>query len=150
MNITVTEAKAADYDAWASLYRGYADFYQVAVNDDILQQVWGWIMDPAQAFYCHVACDENGELIGLIHYRAMASPLRGKMVGFLDDLFVAPKARRQGVAQALLYELKQQAQSHDWPFVRWITAEDNHRARALYERLADKTQWLTYQLNASC
>jgi hypothetical protein len=41
-----------------------------------------------------------------MHCREMPSPLRGKYVGFLDDLFVAPHARGQGVVEALYDALR--------------------------------------------
>ena len=40
------------------------------------------------------------------------------------------------------------AAAEDWPVVRWITAADNDRARAAYERVATRTSWVTYQLDA--
>ena len=30
--------------------------------------------------------------------------------------------------------------------VRWITAEDNYRARGLYDKVAQRTSWLTYDM----
>ena len=33
-----------------------------------------------------------------------------------------------------------------WTVIRWITAEDNYRARGLYDRVADKTKWATYDI----
>jgi hypothetical protein len=30
--------------------------------------------------------------------------------------------------------------------VRWITAADNARARGLYDKVAQSTQWVTYDL----
>jgi hypothetical protein len=30
--------------------------------------------------------------------------------------------------------------------IRWITREDNYRARAVYDRIATKTNWTTYDL----
>ena len=30
--------------------------------------------------------------------------------------------------------------------IRWITAEDNYRGRAVYDRVAVKTKWLTYEI----
>ncbi|WP_238377070.1 hypothetical protein [Neptunomonas antarctica] len=35
---------------------------------------------------------------------------------------------------------------YGWPLVRWITAENNYRARSVYDKLATKTHWQTYQL----
>jgi hypothetical protein len=30
--------------------------------------------------------------------------------------------------------------------IRWITADDNYRARAVYDRVATRTKWVTYDL----
>ena len=32
----------ADKERWQSLYRGYADFYQMPMNEEILESVWYW------------------------------------------------------------------------------------------------------------
>jgi ribosomal protein S18 acetylase RimI-like enzyme len=88
----------------------------------------------------------DGRLIGLAHFRPFARPLSATTGGFLDDLFVAPEARGSGAAEALLAELKAIAGQRGWSVVRWITAEDNARARALYDRVATQTQWVTYDL----
>jgi len=81
-----------------------------------------------------------------MHCREMPSPLRGARVGFLDDLFVAPDARGQGVVEALYDALRELGRAQGWPFIRWITAEDNARARAVYDKLSAKTHWVTYQM----
>ncbi len=33
--------------------------------------------------------------------------------------------------------------------VQWVTAEDNHRAQALYNTLATRTNWVTYEAEPS-
>lgn len=146
MKPTVKNTSQQDRAQWQSLYHGYAAFYQVPMNDEILETVWGWIHDESNAFFGLIAKDEDGRALGLMHCREMASPLRGAQVGFLDDLFVAPDARGQGVVEALYESLGDLARKRDWPFVRWITAEDNDRARAVYDRVAEKTGWVTYQM----
>ena len=30
--------------------------------------------------------------------------------------------------------------------VRWITADDNYRGRAVYDRVATRTMWITYDI----
>ncbi len=136
-----------DKEKWQALYRGYADFYQMPINVGILDTLWRWIHDEQNPFYCIVAKDGAGYLLGFMHFRAMPSPLRGAMVGFLDDLFVTPTARGTGVVNALYSELEIQGREKGWPFIRWITAENNYRARAVYDQISNKTSWLTYQLD---
>ena len=145
MEIVVGELSLQDKAQWQALYRGYAEFYQVPMNQKILDTVWSWIFDKNNAFYALVAKDDAGQCLGLMHYRAMPSPLRGKMVGFLDDLFIKPTYRGQGIVEALYEGLNDSAAQKGWPFVRWITAENNYRGRGVYDKLSDKTHWVTYQ-----
>ena len=116
------------------------------MTEHILNTVWSWIHDQDKAFYC-VLAKENDHAIGLIHYREMPSPLRGCSVGFLDDLFVLPEHRGSGVVQKLYACLKAEAAKMDWPLVRWITQENNYRGRGVYDKVANKTSWITYQLD---
>jgi hypothetical protein len=46
----------------------------------------------------------------------------------------------------LYQELRNFGKAKGWPFIRWITAEDNYRGRASYDKIAEKTDWLTYQM----
>ncbi len=147
MTIKISALQPTDRDEWEKLYQGYADFYQVPMDKEIMNRVWQWIFDPQNRFFALIAKEEQGYGVGLMHYREMPSPLRGAQVGFLDDLYVDPACRGQGVVDQLFERLKQESQAQGWPFVRWITAEDNYRGRAVYDRLANKTQWQTYQLN---
>jgi len=142
MNIrTLNESDRAE---WEVLYKGYALFYKVPMDSAILDTVWSWIFSD-EAFYCAVAENAEGKLVGLAHYRAMPSPLRGKHVGFLDDLSVSPDCRGQGAVQALFDFLDAQCKNNNWPLMRWITADDNYRGRRVYDQLATRTAWVTYQ-----
>ena len=145
MSIQVRRIEASDRSDWEALYYGYARFYKVEMNAAILDTVWGWIHDDDNPFFGLIACNADGEALGLMHCRQMASPIRGALVGFLDDLFIHPEARGQGVVEALYEALNALGKEQGWPFIRWITAEDNYRGRAVYDRLSDKTHWVTYQ-----
>lgn len=145
--MTVDTPTASDRSAWETLYRGYAQFYNMPMTDETLETVWGWIGDDAMPFWCRLVRNPKGTPVGLMHFRAMPSPLRGRLTGFLDDLFVDPTARGSGAVDALFDDLSAQARQHGWSSVRWITADDNYRARSVYDRLSHKTRWNTYQLD---
>jgi GNAT superfamily N-acetyltransferase len=143
--ITVRAVKAGDRAAWDLLYAGYAAFYKVEQTPAMRDTVWGWLMDAGHSSEALVA-DLDGVLVGLAHFRAFARPLSASTGGFLDDLFVAPDARGSGAAEALIAALKDLGHARGWTVIRWITAEDNYRARGLYDRVADKTKWATYDI----
>ncbi len=135
-----------DRPAWEQLYKGYAAFYNVAQTQAMRDTVWTWLMDPQHETKALVAVGPHNKIIGLAHYRPFARPLSATRGGFLDDLFVDPEARGSGAADALLEGLAQLGRQHNWSVIRWITAEDNYRARAVYDRKADRTKWLTYDI----
>ena len=88
----------------------------------------------------------NGNIVGLAHYRRMPSPLRGQDIGFLDDLFVDPEYRGQKIGEKLINKMKEISKSKGWNLVRWITRNDNVRAKTLYDRVSEKTTWDVYEL----
>ena len=136
----------SDKDKWSELYYGYAGFYEMEMNQGILDTVWSWIHSSEVKFYSIGVKSSENELIGFMHYREMPSPLRGKLVGFLDDLFVQPDYRGTGAVQLLFGELKIQSKKNDWPYVRWITATDNSRARKVYNQISKPIDFVTYQM----
>ena len=146
MSIHISEPTLKDKAQWETLYYGYATFYKVTMNQEILDNVWAWIMDVDHGFYGLLAKDETSQCVCFMLYRAMPSPLRGKMVGFLDDLFVEPKCRGNGVVEALYEALNRSAKDKGWPFMRWITADNNYRGRGVYDKLSQRTHWITYQM----
>lgn len=147
-NITVRPVVAGDREAWERLYRGYRDFYLKPHDPRVLTTVWGWLMDPQHHTRGLVAvCD--GELIGLGHYRTFARPIDGGSGLYLDDLFTAPEARGTGAAAAILTRLASIAHDEGASIVRWITADTNEVAMRLYDGVAKKTSWVTYDLGAS-
>ncbi|WP_019143568.1 GNAT family N-acetyltransferase [Aeromicrobium massiliense] len=141
--VRVRAARSDDEQAWRALYAGYAAFYEQDGVD--LARVWEWITDPAHEVEALVA-ERDGELVGLAHVRAFARPLDGSIGGWLDDLFVHPEARGTGVVDALLDGVRSLADRRGWSVVRWITADDNHRAQAVYDRVASRTAWVTYDM----
>lgn len=143
--ITIAPPTAHDAEDWRRLYDGYADFYQVPMNDQIAEATWSWLLDGSHVMTGLIAKDGQGIAVGLAHFRSMPSPLRGTVVGFLDDLFVEPAARGSGVAGMLMDEIARIGRERGWPLFRWITADDNYRARSLYDKVASKTAWNTYQ-----
>ncbi len=50
------------------------------------------------------------------------------------------------MADALLQHLKDQGARRGWTVIRWISGEDDYRARALYNRVAERTKWVTYDI----
>ncbi|MFT2817474.1 N-acetyltransferase family protein [Leifsonia sp. A12D58] len=143
--VSVRAAGPADYAEWAELFRRYREFYALVPDESVIERVWGWIIDETAEVHAFVAA-VDGKLVGLAHYRRFARPSTGSIGIFLDDLYTSPSSRGAGVGRELLRELSVLAAVEGRSVVRWITAEDNTRARRLYDSAATQTKWVTYDL----
>ena len=145
LNYTVGPPRPDDRARWRELYRAYAEFYCEAVTDTQLDLMWSWVTDPDHDVSALLARDPSGNAVGLAHYRPYYRPLAATVAGHLDDLFVEPAARGKGAVDALL-------EAGDRPSARLerdpldITADDNYRARSTYDQVAERTTWVTYDM----
>ncbi|SFR31970.1 GNAT family N-acetyltransferase [Litoreibacter janthinus] len=145
MSVTIRTVMPDDRTAWGQLYAGYAAFYSVDQTEEMRDKVWSWLMDPAHEVHGFVA-EAHGALLGLTHYRPFSRPLAAGTGGFLDDLYVLPEARGSKAGEALIRAVQREGRERGWGVVRWITADDNYRARGLYDQMATRTEWITYDL----
>lgn len=143
---SIRAVKSSDRSQWDKLYAGYAAFYGVDQSSEMRDIVWSWLHDDLKETCGLVAEGNDGKLIGIAHFRPFARPLSATTGCFLDDLFVLPDARGAKVADALIHRIREIAAGKGWSMVRWITADNNYRARAVYDRLAVKTSWVTYDI----
>ncbi|GEK79661.1 GNAT family N-acetyltransferase [Agrococcus baldri] len=141
--ISVRAVAADDRERWAELFHGYRTFYKNARDEAVVARVWGWLLDEAHESRGLVA-ELDGEIVGIAHWRRFARPSVGQTGIWLDDLFAAPAVRGKGVGRELIARLQQTAAAEGASVVRWITADDNATAQRLYDGVATKTRWLTY------
>ncbi len=145
---TIRPLAPADECRWRVLFREYREFYKLPESEDIVSRAWGWFMDPRHECKALVA-EADGEILGFAHHRRFSSPYTGTTGLFLDDLFTDPAARGRGVGRALIGRLTEMATTEGRAVVQWVTAEDNHQAQALYNTLATRTSWVTYEAEPS-
>ncbi len=127
----------ADRSAWEPLARGYKAFYETELSDAGYDLAWARLRAgaPLLALGAWVDGPDGAKLVGIAHAVFHASVWDDK-VCYLQDLFVDPAARGQGVAAALIEHLAGQARPNGVARLYWLTHQDNARARALYDRVA--------------
>jgi len=138
---------ASDRDAWAPLFAAYGKFYETTFSAEVIESTWNRLLDPAEGVDGLVA-EVDGKVIGFAHYRSHPDTFSLGRDWFLDDLYVDPSARGTGTATALIEQLKQFASETGPGSLRWITAESNERAQRVYDRVATRTTWVTYEVRA--
>ena len=144
----IDSATQDDLGALLPMMRGYCDFYRASPSDDgLVAMASALISAPDSDGMLLVARDDDGVAIGFATVCWKWSSLRASRIAVMEDLFVAPKARGQGAADALIRACADRAREHGAPVVTWLTAPDNHRAQAVYDRVgASADAFLEYEL----
>lgn len=88
----------------------------------------------------------DGDLVGFAVVFHLPEAISGRWCGLLDDLYVAPAARRRGMARELLETVARHGQQQDWTHLRWLVPETDGPAIALYERMADEAPWRSFMI----
>jgi ribosomal protein S18 acetylase RimI-like enzyme len=132
----VRSATPEDLPALARLFDAYRVFYQQPSD---LDAATAFLREREEAGDSTVFVaedeDEKGALLGFTQLYASLSSVSLARIYVLNDLYVAPAARRRGVAHALIGAAHAFARSRSAVRVSLETAHDNHGAQALYESL---------------
>ncbi|MEV8215273.1 GNAT family N-acetyltransferase [Leifsonia sp. NPDC077715] len=146
MSIEVRPVRDGDFFAWLDVYAQYAEFYDTQLTDQKALVLWSWLTAPEHEENGYVAVDGD-RIVGLAHVREFARPLEGDRGLFVDDLFVIEEERGKGVGGQLLQQARSLAEERGLGVVQWITAHDNETAQKLYDAVANRTQWVTYEID---
>ena len=150
--MAIREAIEPDLPALLPLLRGYCDFYEASPDDEALGRMARAVIAAPEneAFLLVAADDDSGEVVGFAVCGWKWSSLRGARIVVLEDLYVAEAARGRGHADALIAATAEVARRNGAPAVTWLTALDNHRAQAVYNRVGGHAEpFLEYELETS-
>ena len=144
----VRPAEAADESGWRRLWRGYCDFYEITISEDVTDATWRRIMDGRAAIHAVVAESvskaREPQLIGFGNYVLHPYTWGNGLMCYLEDLFVDEHARRAGVGRAIIETLIQMAHDNGWARVYWHTHEANEVARSMYEKVTPTDPFVRY------
>ena len=137
-----------DFDEWKVLWDGYNAFYgrsgPRSIPDEITRMTWARFFDPGEPVRALVA-EMDGRLAGLAHYLFHRSTTKLGNICYMQDLFTAEAARGRGVGAALIEAVYEKARAAGAERVYWQTHETNAVARALYDRLAERSGFIVYR-----
>ncbi|UWQ20955.1 GNAT family N-acetyltransferase [Jannaschia sp. W003] len=147
MDITLKAVEPADREAWAALWRDYLVFYGTARDRTAYDAAFAQLLsDDPHSFAGRLALS-RGRVIGLAHWVWHPHMWNPGGVIYLQDLYVAPRERGRGVASRLIAAAYEDADRRGAASVYWLTQCGNP-ARALYDRVAERTEFVKYQRSA--
>jgi ribosomal protein S18 acetylase RimI-like enzyme len=146
-DVDVVRADARHLDALAPLFDAYRVFYgQPSDVERARAFVKRRLLDDGEnsVFFVAMHLDDP---VGFTRMWATHSSIAARPAWILEDLYVAPSARRRGVAEALMRRAEQHAREGDAVWVSLETAYDNASAQALYESLGYEREAAFWKYN---
>ena len=145
---TIRPVRRADYDQWLPLWDGYNAFYQrvgpAALPPEVTNMTWSRFFDGYEPVHALVA-EDDGRLVGLVHYIFHRNTTMLGPVCYLQDLFTDASQRGKGVGRALIEAVYETARRAGAPRVYWHTHETNKTAMALYDKVAQHSGFVVYR-----
>jgi len=143
---TITPVRPEDHAEWLELMHGYLTFYETVLDDATIDATFARVIDAAGDIHGALARDDDGRAIGLVHWLTHPATWTTTDYCYLEDLFVAPDARRSGAGAALIGHVRAWAAAHGCAKVYWLTDESNTTARSLYDRVATLSGFVHYEI----
>ncbi len=142
--VNLRAATAADFDAWLALWQGYQTFYKTSIAAEVTRLTWSRLLDPAEPMHCTLAVRDE-QPVGMVHTILHRSCWTAGDYCYLQDLFVDPSLRGQGIGRRLIEHVYAQAQAAGCSRVWWLTHETNRDAMVLYDQVADRSGFVQYR-----
>lgn len=135
---------AGERAAWEPLWRAYLAFYETELPPAVIDVTWQRLHDPAEPVFV-LGAYVDGTLAGIAHYLFHRTNWSIADSCYLQDLFVDPAFRGHGLGRALIEAVAERARTAEASRLYWLTHETNSTARALYDRLAQRSGFIQYR-----
>lgn len=143
-SVRIRPLEPTDRADWEARWRSYLIFYEAELPAAQTEATWERLMAPGQDPHGLVALDENGNMIGIVHYLFHVSTWLMGPSCYLQDLYVDEAARGTGAGRALIEAVYAAADEAGASQVYWTTQHFNETARRLYDRIGKVTPFIKY------
>ena len=133
--MTIRAATRADAPAIVALIRALAEFEHLPGPTDEAAARFVEHGFGARRHFESLVAEADGAIVAYAIFFTTYSTFLVRPTLFLEDLFVHPRARRRGIATALMERLRALAVERGCGRFEWMVLDWNTGAQALYARL---------------
>jgi len=148
MTIRFRDPMAEDFEDWLLLWKGYLTFYEADIADNVTAMTWSRILDPMSSVKMRLAI-RNLDVAGFAIHHVHASTWSIKPIIYLEDLFVNPEFRGEGIGSMLIEDLISLCENTGIGELYWQTKQSNTTARSIYDRYSKANEFVTYRVAIS-
>lgn len=143
----IESVTAENFDEVLPLVAAYQEFYQAQPDHERNRRHFSRLLADESLGTQFLARGEDGRPLGMATVYFTLSSVRACTQCLMNDLYVVPAVRGQGIGRALVEHCRAFAAQRGFDAVIWTTAHDNLTAQRLYDSLpTTRSAWLHYRL----
>lgn len=135
MSLCIRRARPEEAGLVVSFVRELAEYekltHELEVNEEMLAQA---LFGGNPRLFCDIA-EWGGEPAGVAVWFVNFSTFSGRHGIYLEDLFVRPAFRRNGIGRALLNHLAKECVANGWSRLQWAVLDWNTPSIEFYRSL---------------
>lgn len=136
--------RESDRSTWDSLWSGYLVFYKEVLPAAQTELTWSRFFDVSFNLHGFVV-EIEGVVAGFAHCSFTNSTWLEKPDLYLEDLFVSPDFRRQGLGEFLIQSCADFALASGSRRLYWQTQRSNESAQKLYYKVAALSEYIIFE-----
>ena len=145
MSLTLLPIASIGFPAWQRLWFAYLGALADGLAPGQHEATYRRLADPNGVLF-GIAAQVSDVAVGFAHCYFHPSTYHTAEDCCLQDLYVDASARGQGVGRALVDAVAEEARRRGAPVLHWKTRATNAAALALYERFAQRTEFVSFRL----
>jgi GNAT superfamily N-acetyltransferase len=149
MTATIRFARPGDEPDILRLIQALADYEREPdAVETTVEDLRAHLFTDTPRVFAHVA-ERDGRLVGIAVWFLNYSTWTGRHGIYLEDLFVDPAVRGNGVARELMRALAAEAKAQGYARLDWAVLDWNEPAKAFYRRLGARHEetWEPWRLD---
>ena len=131
---TITLVDAETLDAVIGLFEAQLREHEIATSRNDLRVVAQTVIADRRHGFMLVARAPDGSPIGVAYASSLLSLEHGGVSGWIEELYVSPQWRGQGIGSRLIEEVVSRAKEASWRALDLEVDATHQRAKALYAR----------------
>lgn len=145
-NVVIRPATTGDEHHWRRMWEDFVALDTEKCPQSATDFIWRNALDTAHPMTLLMAVEGETRL-GFLLYTTHDFSRSVRPVAYLLDFYVVEAARGRGIGRALIAYLADLGRAKGWLKVYWMTQVDNADARRLYDKFANTSPLVRYDMH---
>lgn len=132
------------FSVWEQMWLDYAGVRVSELNSEINRTTYAKLIDPSSSLQGIAMFTE--EPVGFAQFYYHPSTWSLSEVCYLQDLYVRPDSRGQGIGKSLIQAVAEIARDRGCSELNWQTRVSNTVAQSLYSKIAEQIDLIPYRM----